>query len=243
MPSIPLLLLGRAAACLDKVIPVDFRGTLQSDGYSAYGAFARARGQAIPLAGCWTHVRRGFYEALESAPRDAALIVPQLCNLYAIEERLRKSRAGPKLRTIVRAREGRPIVDRLEKTLRRWKQQKRHLPQSDMGQAIDYTLGQWSALQIYLEQGRVEIDNNLVENAIRPTAIGKKNWLFIGDAAAGERGAILYTLVESSRRRGLDPYRYLRDVLTALPTMTNWQVKDWTPEAWARRQRTQRKAA
>jgi transposase len=233
----------RAATCLDKVIPVDFRGTLQTDGYSAYGAFARERGEAITLAGCWAHARRGFYEALESAPRDAALIVHQLRNLYAIEARLRESRAGPKLRAIVRALESRPIVDRLEKTLRRWRAQNRHLPQSAMGQAIDYILGQWQALQIYLEDGRVEIDNNLVENAIRPTAIGKKNWLFIGDAGAGERGAILYTLVESCRRRGLDSYRYLREVLTALPTMTNWQIKDWTPEAWARRQRTQRKAA
>lgn len=76
-----------------------------------------------------------------------------------------------------------------------------------------------------------------MENAIRPTALGKKNWLFIGAAQAGERSAILYTLVENCRRRDLDPARYLRAVLTALPTMTNWQLKDWTPEAWAKRQR------
>ena len=76
-----------------------------------------------------------------------------------------------------------------------------------------------------------------MENAIRPTAIGKKNWLFIGEAAAGQRGAILYTLIESCRRRGIDPHAYLRDVLTRLPTTTNWQIKDITPEAWARAQR------
>ena len=98
-------------------------------------------------------------------------------------------------------------------------------------------------LSVYLSDGRVEIDNNLVENAIRPTALGKKNWLFIGDADAGERGAILYTIVESCRRRGLDPDRYLREVLTALPRLTNWQVKDWTPEAWAKAQRPARRAA
>ena len=86
-----------------------------------------------------------------------------------------------------------------------------------MGQAIDYALAQWPMLGVHLGDGRVEIDNNLVENAIRPTAIGKKNWLFIGEAEAGERGAILYTIVESCRRRGLDPSRYLREVLTALP--------------------------
>jgi len=91
-------------------------------------------------------------------------------------------------------------------------------------------------LSAYLGDGRIEIDNNLVENAIRHTAVGKKNWLFFGDAQAGERSAILYTLIESCRRRGIDPHAYLRDVLTRLPRMTNWQIKDVTPEAWAKSQ-------
>jgi transposase len=76
-----------------------------------------------------------------------------------------------------------------------------------------------------------------VENAIRPTAIGKKNWLFIGDGQAGERSAILYTVIESCRRRGIDPYAYLRDVLTRLPRMTNWQIPEVTPQVWAKAQR------
>jgi hypothetical protein len=91
-------------------------------------------------------------------------------------------------------------------------------------------------LSVYLGDGRIEIDNNLCENAIRPTAIGKKNWLFIGAAEAGQRGAILYTIIESCRRRGIDPHAYLRDILTRLPTATNWQVQDLTPEAWAKAQ-------
>ncbi len=86
---------------------------------------------------------------------------------------------------------------------------------------------------VYLNDGRVEIDNNLVENAIRPTAIGKKNWLFIGDAGAGQRSAIIYTVIESCRRRGLDPYAYLREILTRLPNMTNRQIPDVVPAAWA----------
>jgi hypothetical protein len=117
--------------------------------------------------------------------------------------------------------------------LTRLKLSRRHLPQSLLGQAIDYALGQWATLAVYLGDGRIEIDNNLCENAIRPTAIGKKNWLFIGAAEAGQRGAILYTIIESCRRRGIDPHAYLRDVLTRLPSSTNWQVKDLTPEAWA----------
>ena len=101
------------------------------------------------------------------------------------------------------------------------KSKRRLLPQSAMGQAMEYALGQWPALEVYLEDGRVEIDNNLVENAIRPTALGKKNWLFIGEADAGDRSAILYTIIESCRRRGLEPFAYLKDVLTRLPQMTN----------------------
>jgi hypothetical protein len=106
------------------------------------------------------------------------------------------------------------LAERIQKALVRLKASHRHLPQSLLGQAIDYTLGQWPTLEIFLGDGRVEIDNNLVENAIRPTAIGKKNWLFIGEAQAGDRSAILYTIIECCRRRGLDPFTYLRDVFT-----------------------------
>ena len=90
---------------------------------------------------------------------------------------------------------------------------------------------------LFLDHGQLEIDNNLVENAIRPTAVGKKNWLFFGEAQAGERSAIIYTIVESCRKRGIDPFAYLRDLFTRLPTATISQVKDLTPAAWAKAQR------
>ena len=106
-----------------------------------------------------------------------------------------------------------------------------------MGKAISYALNEWPSLLVFLDNGRIEIDNNLVENAIRPTAVGKKNWLFFGEAQAGERSAIIYTVIECCRRRGLDPFAYLRDVFTRLPSMTNWQIKDITPKAWAEAQR------
>lgn len=105
-----------------------------------------------------------------------------------------------------------------------------------MGRAIDYALAQWPVLLVFLGDDRVEIDNNRVENAIRPTAVGKKNWLFFGEATAGDRSAIIYTVIESCRRRGIDPFAYLREVFTRLPSMTNWQVKDLTPEAGASNQ-------
>lgn len=228
----------RAAACLDNLVPVDFTGTIQCDGYSGYRAFAGRREQRITLAGCWAHVRRKFHDAMEQAPRTSGWLMRQLQHLYRIEAELRAHRAGPNLRAAVRAHQSRPIIERFKKALVRLKASGRHLPQSLLGQAIDYTLGQWPTLEIFLNDGRVEIDNNLVENAIRPTAIGKKNWLFIGDAGAGERSAIIYTVIESCRRREIDPYTYLRDVLTRLPSMTNRQIPEVTPEAWAKARRT-----
>lgn len=228
----------RAAECLERLVSREFKGVLQSDGYSAYGAFIKTR-DGIELAGCWAHVRRKFHEALESrhaGPRPAGWIMRQIQHLYRIESALRESKAGPQLRDAVRSHQSRPIVERIKKALVVFKASRRHLPQSLLGQAIDYTLGQWSTLEVFLRNGKVEIDNNLVENAIRPTAIGKKNWLFMGEAGAGQRGAIIYTLIETCRKRGIDPYAYLRDVLTRLPTLKNIQLPDVTPKAWAKAQ-------
>lgn len=225
----------RAAACLDKIIPDNFAGIIQCDGYSAYRAFANGR-NGIALAGCWAHVRRKFYEALEQSPRTSGWLLHQIQNLYRIEADLREHRAGPKLRAAMRASQSRLIIERIQRALLRLKSSGRYLPQSTLGQAIEYTLSQWPTLEVYLDDGRVELDNNLVENAIRPTAIGKKNWLFIGDADAGGRSAIIYTLIENCRRRSLDPFSYLRAVLTRLPNMTNRQIPEVTPQAWSKRQ-------
>ena len=227
----------RAAACLDNVVPPTFTGTLQCDGYVAYRTLANSRGETIELAGCWAHVRRKFYEAIETSPMLAGWFVHQIQQLYQVEADLREQRAGPNLRAAKRAHQSRPIVERLQRALVKLKTRGRHLPQSPLAGAMEYTLGLWSTLTVYLENGRVEIDNNLVENAIRPTAIGKKNWLFIGDAEAGEHSAIIYTLIESCRRRGLDPYAYLKDILTRLPRMTNRQIPEVTPEAWTKSKR------
>jgi hypothetical protein len=233
----------RAAACLNNVIPVGFTGVVQCDGYPAYRAFADSRNGQIQLSGCWAHVRRKFYEALEQSPRAAAWFVGQIQQLYAVEAALRQQRAGPRLRAAQRAHQSKPVAQRLERALARLKASRRYLPQSLLGQAIDYALGQWPALAVYLTNGRLEIDNNLVENAIRPTAVGKKNWLFVGEAGAGQRGAIIYTLVESCRRRNIDPYAYLKDALSRLPHMTTSQIPAITPEAWAKSLRPSAKAA
>ncbi|MDA7526190.1 transposase [Verrucomicrobiales bacterium] len=98
------------------------------------------------------------------------------------------------------------------------------LPQSTLERAVDYALGQWEGLEVYLTEGRVEIDNNHAENSVRPTAVGKKNWLFIGRGDTGDRSAIIYSILESCRRRGIDPHAYLTDILERLPNATNKEV-------------------
>jgi len=234
--------ISRGASCLNNIIPANFAGKIQCDAYAAYGSFARGK-ERIELLGCMAHVRRKVYEAREQHPRLAGWLLRQIGHLYRIERQLRQSRSGCQLRAVVRAHEARPIYHRLHRAFVRLKMKRRFLPRSRMGLALEYALTNWKLLGGYLEDGRVEIDNNLCENAIRPTAIGKKNWLFIGDAEAGERSAILYTVVECCRRRGVDPYAYLRDVLTRLPNATNWQVAQLTPEAWAQQSNIIPKAA
>jgi len=226
----------REAKCLDKLIPLDFSGTIQCDGYSAYDHFARHRasaGRPVLLAGCWAHARRGFYEALDHAPKEAGWILIQIGHLYEIERKLRRQQAGPALRDAYRTSQSAPTCRRIHQVLERWYLTRRFLPKSTMGKAVSYALSQWESLEVYLKEPEIEIDNNLVENAIRPTALGKKNWLFFGDADAGERSAIIYSIIESCRRHGIEPYTYLHDVLTRLPSMTNRQIKDVLPKAWA----------
>lgn len=218
----------RAADCLDQILPMAHRGILQCDGYGAYPAFAQ--GRPITLAACWAHVRRKFYEALEheSRVRPALEMIRQL---YVIESQLRQEGASPEQRSQMRDDQARPILEQLH----HWLMQTRSsfLPQSGAGKAITYTLKLWPQLQVYLREGQVEIDNNLVENAIRPTALGKKNWLFIGAEEAGQSSAILFTLMQECRRLEIDPEAYLTLALSTIPTATNHTAHTLTPEALA----------
>lgn len=223
---------GRSHESLLDILPEDFKGTVQCDGYGAYRTMLKKR-PGVQLAGCWAHVRRKFFEAFEQkdSPVRSAWVLGQISQLYTIERRLRESRAGPNLRAAVRAAESRPILNRLQRVF--LKIQNQHRPQSLMGKALSYALGQWDQLLVCIEDGRLEIDNNQVENAIRPTALGRKNWLFIGAEEAGWRSAVIYSIIQSCRAHGVEPYAYLKDVLTRLPSMTNHQIPTITPKAWA----------
>jgi len=214
----------------------EFKGLVQTDGYIVYTSLAADRSD-WQMLGCMAHARRYFHEAMKEDPR-AAWCVRQIGHLYVLEGDLRQQRAGPRLRAARRVAQARPILMRMEKILRKW--QPGVLPKSLFGVAINYALERWSELCRYVEHGQAEIDNNLVENAIRPTAVGKKNFLFIGHPTAGWRSAVIYSVLGSCRRLGIDPHEYLRDVLRRLPEMKHNQIEEITPAAWAKARKAAR---
>jgi transposase len=206
-----------------------FKGYLQRDGYGVYAALAKENPELIPV-GCWAHVRRKFVEALEEQPTQAIPIVNELRKLYMVERRAREAALTPEQRLVLRLEISQPVLQALRPVLEAIRQQV--LPQSPLGKAARYCLAEWEALNCYLREGRLEIDNNLTENAIRPSAVGKKNWLFIGHPEAGWRSAVIYSIVVSCRRREIDPWQYLRDVLTRLPAISQSELPSLLPANW-----------
>jgi transposase len=227
---------GRGGDCMKKML-LDFSGFVQNDGYVAYESF-RCKHQkegSIVAVSCMAHMRRNFYEAREES-ETARLILDEIAKLYQVETRLREH---PELdRRQIRQQESLPVLEKINEKLLEAKGS--HLPKSLTGKAITYALARWEQLVIYAEHAELEIDNNLVENAIRPTAVGKKNWLFFGSAEAGQTSAIFYSLIGSCKALGIIPEEYLRAVYDALPGMTNQTAKEWTPAAWKARRQTQR---
>jgi transposase len=131
----------------------------------------------------------------------------------------------------MRAWQSQPVLDQLHRAMELVR--RRTLPQGLLGQAIDYTLKRWSALTQFVQDGALEIDNNLIENAIRPSALGKKNFLFFGHPEAGERSAVINTLLGCCRRHGIKPFDYLKDLFTRLPAAKITEIKQFAPAAWA----------
>lgn len=188
-----------------------FCGTLQVDGYGAYRVLARRN--AVQLAFCWSHVRRAFYELASggSAPI-ATEAVSRIGALYKIETEIRGR--SPEERRAVRQAHSRPLIEALEPWLREKLGQVSQ--KSKLADAIRYALARWPGLTLYLEDGRVEIDSNVVERAIRPLALNRKNALFAGSDGGGANWAVIATLVETAKLNGVEPQGYLADVITRI---------------------------
>jgi transposase len=204
-----------------------FTGTIQTDAYEVYQALVRQRPD-IPRPGCLAHARRRFYAALRENLPEAGWVIGQIRALYQIEDTVRDQPAE-----VRHAR-------RQQDAPARWAALKAKaealqpsvLPKSTMGKAVSYFLDEYDALIGYLRDGRFEIDNNLIENDIRPTAVGRKRWLFIGHPHAGLRSAVISSIIVSRRRRGINPETYLTDVLRRLPSLKITEIEALLPAHW-----------
>ena len=187
-----------------------FAGILQVDGYGAYAALAR-RHQQIRLAFCWAHVRRKFYELAESSPV-AADVLRRIASLYAIEDEIRGLSADE--RRDARDQRSRPIIGDLYRLLEARGRQVS--AKSRLGEAIRYTLPRWDGLTRFLDDGRIDLDNNAVERAIRPLALNRKNALFAGSDEGGDNWAVIATLIENCKLTGINPHTWLTATLISL---------------------------
>jgi len=204
-----------------------YAGYLQADAYSVYdGIYA---GGLVSEVACMAHARRKFYDARESDPARAFTALAFVRQLYQIEARARDLPADQ--RAAMRQRHAVPVLDGFALWIQR--ESSRVLPKSPLGEAITYAQLQWQALRRYTEDGDLSIDNNAAERALRAVAVGRKNWIFAGSDEGGRRAAILYSLIASARRHGLDPYAYLRDLFERLPTHPHDRLTELTPAAWA----------
>lgn len=204
----------------------DFRGYLQADAYKGYDALYRS-GRMVEV-GCWAHGRRRFVEALESDAR-AAVVVDLVQQLYAVEREA--AELDPEGRRHLRQKRSAPLLGQIDEQRRAL--QAVVLPKSPLGEALRYVENQWAALKRFLEDGRLRIDNNGAENQLRAVALGRKNWLFAGSLKGLSRAALLYSLAQSCRLVGVDPFAYFRDVLLRVATHPHSAIGQLTPKEWA----------
>jgi transposase len=203
-----------------------FRGYLQADAYAGYNALY-ATGRIVEV-GCWAHARRYFWDAKASDPLRALPALAFIQQLYAVEREVKDVPA--EIRRARRTEQALPVLARFRPWLD--EQADRVLPKSPIGEAVGYARAQWTALMRYCQDGALAIDNNVSERALRRVVTGRKNWLFCGSDAGGERAAILYSVVATCKAHGVDPWAYLRDVLERIPTHPNRRRAELLPRHW-----------
>jgi transposase len=216
-----------------------FQGYLQSDGYGVYDDIASPQRRRdsqeqnqhrIIGVGCFAHARRYFDQAKESDPPRSEWMLLAIQQLYGIERQAREEGMSFEERYRLRQERSQPILNRIKE----WSDQEclEVLPKSLMGKAIGYMLNQWPKLQNYLLDGRLEIDNNLVENAIRPVALGRKNYLFAGSHEGAKRAALVYSLVATAKLHEVEPFEYLQDIIGRISDYPYQQITDLLPANW-----------
>jgi transposase len=205
----------------------DYRGYLQADAFGGYDGIYLKSGGSIIEVGCWAHARRKFFDNRRTDSSRAEVALAWIGKLYAIEKELRQRAAGQwqeleweeraERIAAVRQERSQPLLEQFHAWLET--ECPKLLPKSPIRQAIEYTLSNWTALCRYIESGILAVDNNAAENALRGICLGRRNWLFCGSDRGGRAAAIHFSFIASCNRHGLDPWAYLRDVLTRLPAL------------------------
>jgi transposase len=206
-----------------------YRGYLQADAYGGYDAFFKDPARGLIEVGCWAHARRYFHKALDS---DQARMGPALlliAQLYRVEKEARSLTAEDRLR--LRQLQSQPILEKLGNYLSEI--QAEVLPKSPEGRAVRYTLKNWTALTRYCEDGDLQIDNNATERAIRGVAVGRNNWIFFGSDDGGKTAAVLRSFVASCQRVGVDPFVWLKDILSRIADHPITRLAELLPHNWA----------
>jgi transposase len=208
----------------------DYRGYRQADAYPGYDAIYKDPKRAIVEVCCWAHARRKFYDAQTSDLCRTTVVLAYVGLLYDVEREARDGKRNAVERLALRQTKSRPILDDLKTYLQA--EQLTVLPKSPVGEAIDYTISNWSALERYLEDGDLEIDNNGAERSLRPIVVGRNNWMFYGSDKGGRTGAVLSTLIASCKRLRVEPFTYLRDLFTRISSHPHNRLDELLPDRW-----------
>ena len=206
----------------------NFSGSLQTDGYQAYQNM-KTKGE-ITLLACMAHARRYFEKALDNDKKRAEYVLTKMQYLYDIERKAREREINSETRKRYRKLYAQPILAEMETWLKDNISQT--LPKSAIGKAIAYTLNLWTRLKQYTNDGRYEIDNNLIENAIRPLALGRKNYLFAGSHKAAQRAAMMYSFFATCKINDIEPLAWLTDVLNRIPEHKANKLSELLPQNW-----------
>lgn len=203
----------------------NFKGYLQTDGYSVYDVFDKKDG--ITLLHCMAHARRMFYEALQNDETRANYALKEIAKLYGIERNCKEQNLSFDEIKTIRQEKSIPILTALNEWMKQ--QYVQATPKSAIGKALGYSIERWERLSRYTETGMLNIDNNPVENSIRPVALGRKNYLFAGSHEAARRSGMLYSLLGTCKMHGIEPYAWLKNVLQQIPTHPINKVQELLP--------------
>ncbi|HVW58401.1 MAG TPA: IS66 family transposase [Puia sp.] len=209
----------------------DYSGYLQTDGYGVYEHEAIGSRKDITLLHCMAHARRYFDKALDNDKPRAEHFLTEVQLLYGIERRAKEANMTCEQILELRQQEAVPVLQRMKS----WLQENytQVLPKSPIGKAIAYSLPRWDRLSLYVTDGRLQLDNNTIENAIRPVALGRKNFLFAGSNEGGKRLALFYSLLISCKKHQVNPWEYIKDILERMPSTKTSQLRELLPDRWS----------